>query len=198
MVYCQLDGGSQLTFTLDELVQELGLEPCDKVSLSIETLTGNKLTHANLVKLDLQSLFSTEMFNLSNIVSHSPWRDNEDTLPHKQVISSYRHFQDVELFESSDEVCADLLIGNDNAVLMAVLEEREGLLRSETHAVLIPLDWLACGGMVSLQRPFVKVCRVQAEAMDFQDEQIRELEQALKDVCLRDATPDSSRNDKPA
>ena len=209
LVYCQQDGGSQLTFVSDKLVQELGLEPYDKASFRIETLTGDTLTHTDLVKLEMQSLFSNETYSLSNVVTNCPWRDDIDTLPHRQNLSSYAHFKDVEMFELPDIDTVDILIGNDNACLMTVLEERVGLSRDEPHAVLTPLGWLGCGGGSPLDKKSVKVCRIQvgsdlgmeapvnAEIMA-RDERIRELEHALKDITLYNAEIDSSRSDKDA
>ena len=62
LVYCQQDGGSQLTFVLNKLVQELNLMPDDQASFHIVTLTSETLTHTNLVKFDLHPLFSNEMY----------------------------------------------------------------------------------------------------------------------------------------
>ena len=90
-MYNQLDGGSQLSFALEKLIKKLGIRPYDKASFLIDTLVGNSLTHADLVKLDLQSLFSNKMFNLGNVFTHVPWKDDEATLPHRQDMSSYEH-----------------------------------------------------------------------------------------------------------
>ena len=146
------------------MVEELNLEPYDQASFRIETMTGATLTHSDLVRFNLQSLFSDETFALSNVVTHSPWRDEMSTLPHKQDMSTFAHFKDVELFELPENKTVDLLIGNDNAFLMTVLEERVGALRSDPHAILTPLGWLGCGGRSPLEESPVKVCRVQAYA----------------------------------
>ena len=113
---------------------------------------------SNLVKFDLQSLFSNEMFELSNVVTNSAWQDDVETLPHRQDLNSFSHFEDVELYELPDNDTVDLLIGNDNSFLMTVLEGRVGVSRCEPHAVLTPLGWLACGGKSPLEEQNVKVC----------------------------------------
>ena len=69
LVYCQQDGGSQLTIISKKLVEELNLEPYDQASFGIETMTGATLTHLDLVRFNLQSLFSDETFTLSNVVT---------------------------------------------------------------------------------------------------------------------------------
>ena len=111
LVYCQQDGGSQLTIISNKLVKELNLEPYDLASFKIETMTGATLTHSDLVRFNLQSLFSDETFALSNVVTHSPWRDDMNTLPHRQDMSTFAHFKDVELFELPENKTVDLLIG---------------------------------------------------------------------------------------
>ena len=164
LVYCQQDGGSQLTFVSNKLVQELDLIPYNQASLRIVTLNGETLSHTNLFKFDLQSLFSNEMFELSNIVTNNAWQDDVETLPHRQDLNSFSHFEDVELYELPDNDTVDLLIGNDNTFLMTVLEERVGVSRCEPHAVLTPLGWLACGGKSPLEKQNVKICRVQTSS----------------------------------
>ena len=119
------------------------------------TLNGETLTHTNLI--DLQFLFSNEMFELSNVVTNSLWQDDVETLPHRQDLNSFSHYEDVELFELPDNDVVNLLIGNDNAFLMTVLGEREGVSRREPHAILTPLGWLACGGKSLLEKQNVKV-----------------------------------------
>ena len=97
LAYCQQDGGSKLTLISNKLVKELELEPYDQTSFRMETLSGSKLTHANLVKFDLQSLFLKEVFALSNVVINKSWKDDLDTLPHKQNMSDFSHFNYVKL-----------------------------------------------------------------------------------------------------
>ena len=146
------------------------------------------------------------MFELSNVVTNSAWQDDVETLPHRQDLNSFLHFEDVEL---PDNDTVDLLIGNDNAFLMTVLEERVGVSRCEPRAVLTPLGWLACGGKSPLEEQNVKVCRVQTsfdlssevllnQEIVSRDEMISELEQALRDITLQDAKIESFRSDKEA
>ena len=138
------------------MVQELNLIPYDQASFRTVTLNGETLTHTNLVKFDLQSLFSNEMFELSNVVTNSAWQDDVETLPHRQDLNSFSHFEDIELYELPDNDTVDLLIGNDNAFLMTVLEGGVGVSRCVPHAVLTPLGWLACGGKSPLEEQNVK------------------------------------------
>ena len=90
-------------------------------------------------------------------MTHSPWRDDMNTLSHRQDMSTFAHFRDVELFELPENKTVDLMIGNDNAFLMTVLEERVGASCSDPHGILTPLGWLGCGGRNSLEGSPVKV-----------------------------------------
>jgi len=82
--------------------------------------------------------------------------------------------------------------------LLTVKEKRDGEIRSDPHAILTLLGWVACGEVSPLPNAVAKVHRVQTcpdcsvdvkspllktdpEIM-LRDNRIRELEQALKDV----------------
>ena len=116
MIYCQQDGGSQLTLISTKLVKKLELKPYDSASFCVETMTGEKAISADLVNFDLQSLISDEVFSFRNVVADTPWQDEADTLPHQQIVSSYPHFQDIDLLHLPDNDSVDLLIGNDKCV----------------------------------------------------------------------------------
>ena len=137
-------------------------------------------------------------------MTHSPWRDDMNTLPHRQDMSTFVHFKDVELFELPENKTVDLLIGNDNAFLMTMLEERVGASRSDPHAILTPLGWLGCGGKSPLEESPMKVCRqhdsrcYRMSEIVARDNRICELEKALKDVTLQDAEIDCPQSDKEA
>ena len=55
----------------------------------------------------------------------------------------------------------DVIIGNDNAHLMVVRQERVGDNLEEPHAILSPLGWLASRGKVDLSSCGAKALRVQ-------------------------------------
>ena len=126
LIYCQQDGGSQLSLILTKLVKELELKSHDSSSFRIKTMTGEKVISADLVNFDLQSLSSDQVFSLSDVVAYTPWQDDVDTLSQREGVSSYPHFQDIDLLHLPNNESVDLLIGNDNAFLVTVLEEREG------------------------------------------------------------------------
>ena len=61
-----------------------------------------------------------------------------------------------------DNKSVDLLIDNDDAFVMSVLEEREGTNLGKPHAVLSKVGWYACGGVSPLENTPIKICRLQA------------------------------------
>ena len=117
-VYCQHDPGSQLTFIASSLVEDLGLEPFDTASFKLDTLVGDKNTLANLVKFNIQSIDTEELFGDVTAAVISPWVDDVETLPHKQDLSNLQHFDGVKLVTLDNCDNVDIIIGNDNAFLM--------------------------------------------------------------------------------
>ena len=87
-VYCQHDPGSQLTFIASTLVEDLGLEPFDIASFKLNTLVGQKNTSANLVKFNVQSIDTEELFCDMTAAVIPPCIDDVQTLPHKQHLSN--------------------------------------------------------------------------------------------------------------
>ena len=92
---------------------------------------------------------------------------------------------------------------------MTALEEREGPLRFDPHALLTPLDWCAYGGASPLVMPaLLKVKRVHVSPGDeivslrsdiaSKDQKIGQLEEALEEMSLSENKIDMSRNYKKA
>ena len=114
LVYVQHDPGSQVTLVSNKLVQDLGLIAFDNVSFEMQTMTSCKTTTADLVKFNVQSLHTGEIF--CNVVSvvNEPWSDDENTLPHKKDLSVYEHFNDIDTVCLDNCHSVDVLLGNDN------------------------------------------------------------------------------------
>ena len=138
LVYVQHDPGSQVTLVSNKLVQDLGLTAFDNVSFEMQTMTSCKATTVDLVKFNVQSLHTGEIF--CNVVSvvNEPWSDDENTLPHKQDLSVYEHFNDIEIVCLDNCHSVDVLLGNDNAHLMYAKQERMGKSQTDPHALLSP------------------------------------------------------------
>ena len=74
-------------------------------------------------------------------MAHTQCQDDVDTLPHRQDVSSYLHFQDIDLLHLPNNELVDLLIGNDNAFLMTALGEHERTNVRDPQAVLPKIGW---------------------------------------------------------
>ena len=122
LVYCHHDPGSQLTFIASSLVEDLGLEPFDTPSFKLDTLVGDKNTSANLVKFNIQSIDTEELFGDVTTTVISPWVDDVETLPHKQDLSNLPHYDGVKLVTLDNCDTVDIIIGNDNAFLMCTIK----------------------------------------------------------------------------
>ena len=206
LVYVQHDPGSQVTLVSNKLVQDLGLTAFDNVSFEMQTMTSCKATTADLVKFNVQSLHTGEIFGNVVSVVNEPWSDDENTLPHKQDLSVYEHFNDIEIVCLDNCHSVDVLLGNDNAHLMYAKQERMGRSQTDPHALLSPLGWLAFGGKTSLSEVPVKVLRANVEdkqsktlslqqAIDRKDAEIAELRSVVKDLSVEDEIPQWSRTD---
>ena len=206
LVYVQHDPGSQVTLVSNKLVQDLGLTAFDNVSFEMQTMTSCKATTADLVKFNVQSLHTGEIFGNVVSVVNEPWSDDENTLPHKQDLSVYEHFNDIEIVCLDNCHSVDVLLGNDNAHLMYAKQERMGKSQTDPHALLSPLGWLAFGGKTSLSEVPVKVLRANVEdkqsktlslqqAIDRKDAEIAELRSVVKDLSVEDEIPQWSRTD---
>ena len=112
MVYCQLDPQSQITLVTKSLVEELGLKGYDSISSIMETLNGEKKIDAGLVKLDVESLSTSESFHLENIVCSASWSDDAKILLYRKDLTLYRDFDDAEVFEWENCKTVDMLVGN--------------------------------------------------------------------------------------
>ena len=90
---------------------------------------------------------------------NEPWCNDVSTLPHMQQLSQFKHFENVEILGLDNCDAVDVLIGNDNAHLMYANQERVGDSLTESHAILTPLSWLACGGRSGRSNRSVKIFR---------------------------------------
>ena len=166
LVYCQHDPGSQLTFVSSTLVQDLGIVPFDRTSFKLDTLIGAKDSFADVITFALQSLDTNEMFCDITAVVHEPWSDDAEGLPHRQLLNELKHFEDVDVFTIDGCDVVDVIIGNDNAFLMTVIEEKRGESRDEPHAIYTPLGWLASGGRAVLSSSVANSKRVCSAVME--------------------------------
>ena len=207
LVYCQHDPGSQLTFVSSTLVQDLGIVPFDRTSFKLDTLIGAKDSFADVITFALQSLDTNEMFCDITAVVHEPWSDDAEGLPHRQLLNELKHFEDVDVFAIDGCDVVDVIIGNDNAFLMTVIEEKRGESRDEPHAIYTPLGWLASGGRAVLSGSVANSKRVCSAVMENElpfsysgelekrDREILHLKDKLRELYLDAEVVEPSRND---
>ena len=79
LMYCQHDPGSQLTFIASSLVEDLGPEPFDTAFFKLDTLVGEKITSANLVKFNTHSIDTEELFSDVTAAVIPPCVDDVET-----------------------------------------------------------------------------------------------------------------------
>ena len=113
-----------------------------------------------------ESLDTNEMFCDITAVVHEPWSDDAKGLLHRQLLNELKHFEDVDMFTIDGCDVVDLIIGNDNAFLMTVIEEKRGESRDEPHAIYTPLDWLASGDRAVLSGSVANSKRVCSAVME--------------------------------
>ena len=146
LVYIQLDSGSQVSFVSHDLVRDLNLAAHDKISTNLNTVTGSKLINTDLIKLDLQSLYSGKKMCNVNCVALSSCFVNKESLPHNQDLSSFEHFKDVHVIGLSNQNQVDVILGCDNSHLLHVKEEHAGKNIDEPRSILSEFGWCAIGG----------------------------------------------------
>ena len=117
----------------------------------MQTMTSCKATTADLVKFNVRLLHTGEIFCNVVLVVNEHWSDDENTLPHKQDLSVYEHFNDIDIVCLDNCHSVDMLLGNDNAHLMYAKQERMGKSQTDLHALLSPLGWLAFGEKTPLK-----------------------------------------------
>ena len=113
------------------LVQDLGIVPFDRTSFKLDTLIGAKDSFANVNTFALQFLDTNEMFCDVTAVVHELWSGDVEGLPHRQLLNELKHFQNVDVFT----IRCDIIISNDDAFLMTVIDEKRGESRDEPHAI---------------------------------------------------------------
>ena len=133
------------------MVEDLGLDPFDIGSFKLNTFVREKNTFANLVKFNVQSIKTKELFCEVTAAVISPWIDDVETLPHKQDSSNLQHFDGVKLFTLNSCNTVDSITGNDNAFLMYAMEERMGGSRDKPPAIFTP--WV--GWLLREDRPYI-------------------------------------------
>ena len=127
---------------------------------------------------------------------------DEGSLPHVVKVSHSNHFHGVDIPTLPQRDKIDILIGQTDKELLAVLEEREGLTPDEPNLVLTRLGPIASGGRVSSCGEYVSVRRTKvANNVEYPCDcsklklENSDLKQKLRDLELQDKVIQPSRNE---
>ena len=146
LVYAQHDTASQATLVSERLINELNLKVDTNHSISIRTLAQQATRSVGLVEFNLQSLSTDETFEIKNALAVPEFMNDEGALPHAVNVEQLEHFKGVKIPVLSNRKSIDILIGQTDKLLLAVLEEREGPHPDAPNYILTRLGPIASGG----------------------------------------------------
>ena len=141
-VYALLDSGSTNTFVSRDLASEMNLKGSD-ISYRISTLARNDNFKSKVVSVVITSV-TGEQYKLNDVLV-TP-RINARFPAQEIDTNKYSHLADLPLTLTGREVKADLIIGMDNAHLLAPQEVRRSSNgTNEPYAVRTALGWALNG-----------------------------------------------------
>ena len=149
LAYAQHDTASQATLISDDLKSELGLKVTPDHAVSLRTLADLPVASGGRTNFKLESLHSGEEFMVRDALVVPKFSDDVNTLPHAVDTTTLKHFQGVHIPVAPGRVHVDVLIGQADKSLLAVLEEREGADPEEPNYVLTRLGPIASGGKIN-------------------------------------------------
>ena len=144
LAYAQHDTASQATLISKRLKHELNLDVKND-SVIIRTLADQTTKSAGLAAFNLQSLVDDEIYPIVDALV-VPDFTAEDCLPHTVHVAHLENFKGVDIPIIADRDQIDILIGQADKALLAVLKEREGTRPDEPNLVLTRLGPIASGG----------------------------------------------------
>ena len=149
LAYAQHDTASQATLISDDLKSELGLKVTPDPAVSLRTLADLPVASGGRTNFKLESLHSGEEFMVRDAFVVPKFSDDVNTLPHAVDTTTLKHFQGVRIPVAPGRAHVDVLIGQADKSLLAVLEEREGADPEEPNYVLTRLGPIASGGKIN-------------------------------------------------
>ena len=149
LAYAQHDTASQATLISDTLRNELGLEAIPDPSITIRTLADQAASCLGRTNFTLQSLVNNDEFEVEGALVVPRFSDDESTLPHAVDTSRLSHFEGIKVPVIHNRKCVDILIGQSDRALLAVLKELEGSSPHEPSLIFTRLGPIASGGRVS-------------------------------------------------
>ena len=184
-VYAQHDPGSEVTLVSTSLAEELGLHGTARSRIILHTVSGSKASDLQRVSFEIETLHTGREIKVQNALVLDAWADENVTLPHDYDLTTYPHFDEVDIQVLPERTKVDILIGLDNSHLMTALEERTGA-EGEPHAIHTPLGWIASGGKSPFQVSYHSMRLSVHPDVNDTDQKILELQQTIRDLSIQD------------
>ena len=204
LVYAQHDTASQATLVSERLINELKLDVNKDHTIMIRTLADQSTSSIGLAAFTLQSLSSNEYFKIKNAVVVPRFMDDESALPHSVNVKNLKHFEGVEIPVLPQRKNIDILIGQSDKLLLAVIEEQESLNPDDPNYVLTRLGPIASGGRVEVESSLEPLSlKVQVndnchdcEKCEVYSREIAQLKEAVRIFEVEDEALQPSANDE--
>ena len=199
LAHAQHDTASQATLISEKLREELNLDvKPDKVI--IHTLAEQTTKCGGLTEFNLQSLCDNKIHPIKNALVVPDFVEEDGFLPHMVNVSHLEHFKGVDIPTVPHRNKIDILMGQSDKALLAVVEERESLKPDELNFVLTRLGPIASGGKAE-RRPEGLIARKALTKIDSPCEcgqlklEISNLKEALRDFEREDEVIQPSKNE---
>ena len=139
-----LDSGSDATFCLESLVQELELKDMKPNSFMMATVNCKEERTGHEVQLNMESLEGDVKFRLEHVLTTNSLPVTPKHMATNEEIRRWPHFHDICLPETGDKKVT-ILIGSDRPdIIGQQLDKREGEC-GQPCAVKTPLGWTVYG-----------------------------------------------------
>ena len=149
LAYAQHDTASRTTLFSNHLKSELGLKVTPNPAVSLRTIADLPVASRGRTNFKLESLHRGEEFMMRDVLVVPKFSDDVNTLPHAVNTTTLKHFQGVHIPVAPGRAHVDVLIGQADKSLLAVLEECEGADPKEPNYVFTRLGPIASGGKIN-------------------------------------------------
>ena len=205
LAYAQHDTASQATLVSKRLRDELDLDTIRDPTVTIKTLSDQTAITEGRTDFSLESLATGKRFCVKNALVVPDFSDDESVLPHSVDVSGLENFNNVEIPTIPERKSIDVLIGQADKNLLAVLYECENADPDKPNCILTRLGPIASGGRVSAVSNFCTSLKANLNSCGCTEEccvklknEVEQLKQSLRESNLEDEAMQLSRNDETA
>ena len=173
LTYAFLDSGSDATFCLESLVQELDLKDTKPTTFTMTTVNCEEKRTGHEVQLNMESLDGDVRFQLDHVLTTNSLPVTPRHMATNEEIRKWSHLDDVSLPETGDKKVT-ILIGSDRPdIIDKQLDKREGDY-GQPSAVKTPLGWTVFGpiGNLADDQVHVSFTHTQQEILNAQLERM--------------------------